>query len=95
MDTNAVILMESEGNIILLFNCPHCKLQISVAKNELACHIFRHGAFIENLQQINPHASKNECAELIAEKKIFGCAGPFQIIKKENETFVVEKCDYI
>ena len=47
-----------------------------------------------NLQQINPHASKKECEKLLENDLIYGCSGPLQIIK-DNEQYKLIICDYI
>lgn len=83
------------------FSCPHCKGGIEVRKNEINCHIFRHGytfriingkIVLEN--QINPHLPKNSCENLVREGKIIGCGKPFRLFRKNGKMFV-ERCDYI
>jgi hypothetical protein len=76
-----------------VFNCPHCKDEIIVAKNELNCKIFRHAVFKHNYEQVNPHLPFIECQKLIAEDKVYGCCKPFEIINKNDKLFVVI-CDY-
>lgn len=83
------------------FSCPHCKGCIEVHRNEVNCHIFRHGYtyHLENGtivldSQINPHASKEECDRLISENKIIGCGKPFRLTRKEDN-YMVEICEYI
>ena len=73
-------------------NCPHCEGTIEII--ELNCHIFRHGVYKSNGQQIDPHAPQNICEQLIANNEIDGCGKPFQIIK-ENDVYVAVVCAYI
>ena len=82
----------SDENTELQINCPHCQGLIIVIK--LNCHIFRHGIYKNNGQQINPHAPKNVCDELVKNDLIFGCGKPF-LIKKEKDEYVSIICDYI
>ena len=72
--------------------CPHCNLPVMI--QEINCAIFRHGVYKKNNQQLNPHASKQECDKCIYENSIIGCGKPFKIILKNNE-YVAEVCDYI
>lgn len=77
------------NNIII---CPHCNNYIII--KELNCGIFRHGIYKNNGNQINPHASKEICDELVKNNLIYGCGKPFQIIEI-NDTFELKICDYI
>lgn len=76
----------------IIVECPHCKLNIII--QELNCHIFRHGVMKENGQQINPHASKDDCDFFLNSKMIYGCGKPFRIVKIVDK-YVAEICDYI
>jgi hypothetical protein len=79
----------------LLFNCPHCNGSIEVNEQEINCGIFRHAAFkTADCPPIPPHTPENECLKLVAEGKVQGCAKPFRV-SKNNNTIVVEKCEYI
>ena len=78
----------------IIIECPHCKEHIVVNLKELNCKIFRHGIYKNNGKQIDPHASKEICDELIKNDVIYGCGKPFQIIEI-NDTFEIKKCDYI
>ena len=80
-----------DGIIVI---CPHCKDSIWIFKKELNCHIFRHGVFKKNLEQINPHGSKTYCDNLYKNKLIYGCGKPFRIIV-ENDKYDAIICDYI
>jgi hypothetical protein len=91
---------DSENNLYI-FDCPHCNLVITVDKNQINCKIFRHGYLYEKhnskiilLDQINPHASKEQCDNLKAKNMIYGCGKPFKV-DIINDKFIVEKCDYI
>lgn len=79
-------------------SCPHCLGIVLVQKNELNCKIFRHAVYKNNMEPINPHASKEECEKLLEDDKILGCGKPFRIIlsNQSNENNIsVEICDYI
>jgi hypothetical protein len=79
----------------LFLSCPHCFEEIIVQKTELNCKIFRHGVLKQNYQQINPHASKQECDSLVEQGKIYGCGKPFRVVETESCVFITEICDYI
>lgn len=70
----------------LIIECPHCHESIIIYKNEINCRIFRHAVF-KNGEQINPHASKEECERL----DVYGCKKPFRLNEKDEP----EICDYI
>ena len=76
------------------FICPHCDCHLVVHRNEINCSIFRHAVYKHNMQQINPHESKENCDKLIQEDKVFGCGKPFKIITEENKYQIII-CDYI
>jgi hypothetical protein len=73
---------------ISLVVCPHCDAIVEIL--ELNCKIFRHGIYKNNNQQINPHASKEECDSLVVNDLIYGCGKPFRV---ENNVAIV--CEYI
>ena len=72
--------------------CPHCNGAVII--DQLNCCIFRHGVIISTMQQMNPHASKEECDRLIQSNQILGCGKPFRIINESN-TLIAVICDYI
>lgn len=74
--------------------CPHCENSIQIYKNEINCAIFRHGVFINNGQQINPHCSKDKCEKYVNQNLIYGCGKPFKIIN-DNNNYKAIICDYI
>ena len=76
----------------LIIECPHCNEHIII--EQLNCCIFRHGVFIKDGNQINPHEKKELCDLYVKENLIYGCGKPFIIVNKENK-LVAEKCDYI
>lgn len=76
----------------MIIICPHCNGSIII--EEINCGIFRHGIIIQTGEQIPPHSSKNICDELLANKLIYGCGKPFQIIM-DNKEIIIQKCDYI
>ncbi len=77
----------------LLFDCPSCGLLTQVLETDLACCIFRHGILKDTFDQMNPHASVDECNSLV-ERGIYGCGKPFRIVKMDNR-YSVETCEYI
>lgn len=82
---------------IILLKCPNCGNFFITAENDINCAIYRHAALKSNMEQIDPHMSKDDCDKLIKEGLVYGCAKPFKIIKKESLDFPYEavKCDYI
>ncbi len=82
--------MENSDQIV---ECPHCKQFIIIEK--INCGVFRHGTYIYNGEQINPHLSKKICDDLVDKKVIFGCGKPFKITIIENNKYNIEICDYI
>ena len=80
-------------SVNIIVTCPQCGDFISIF--ELNCQIFRHGVLISNGEQINPHASKEECDSLIQRGLVYGCAKPFRIVKTKDGVFVAEPCNYI
>ena len=79
----------------ILIYCPYCKVPIIINKKEINCAIFRHGTFIKNGQQIDPHTKKEICDFLAKEGYIYGCGKPFRLIIDKDEQFYALKCDYI
>ena len=79
----------------LCVKCPHCNEYIYVLKSQINCNVFRHGIYKSNLKQIDPHTSKEVCDRLLNDGKIIGCGKPFSLLKKEDNTYIAIKCDYI
>ena len=79
---------------LLTFECPHCECYVQVSRNSTNCCIFRHAVYKHNFSQINPHAPKTLCDNLVETSQVFGCAKPFRIIFNVAG-FAVEPCDYI
>jgi len=73
--------------------CPHCNDNILIYEKEINCKIFRHGVYKHNNKQINPHASKVLCDELIKYNLIYGCGKPFSLVKV-NDNYIAHVCDY-
>lgn len=73
-------------------NCPHCGGAVVIL--ELNCKIFRHGTFIKDGKQINPHEIKELCDIYVKENLIYGCGKPFKVTK-EGKEYKAEICDYI
>lgn len=87
----------TRDNGVLIFECPHCDLPVTVAENEVNCHIFRHGYFFQSengkinlLSQVSPHLPKAECERLVREEKVVGCCKPFRL-----DGNVVTVCGYV
>ena len=77
----------------IVVSCPHCKDHILIEK--LNCCIFRHGAFINNGQQIPPHSTKEVCDSFVSNNMIYGCGKPFRVIINDKKEYVAIICDYI
>ena len=75
-----------------VFGCPHCQITIVVAKNEVACSVFRCGVLKDSFVGIPSHASQQECEQLVQQEKIYGCGKPFTFFPDRK---VAEKCGYI
>lgn len=79
-----------------IFLCPHCECYTQVPVNEVNCQIFRHGIMKTNGQQVNPHASKKECDDLVEKDLVYGCCKPFRIYRGNDGRYeYVDACDYI
>ena len=74
-----------------VISCPHCDVTIVVAKNEVACAVFRCGVLKDSLVGIPSHASQQQCEQLVQQNKIYGCGKPFRLVAGNN----AEICDYI
>ena len=76
--------------------CPNCGDFIEI--EQVNCAIFRHGVFKDTLEQIDPHAPKELCDELVSRNFIFGCGKPFKLVIDVVDNRVIYKavkCDYI
>ena len=85
---------------IIYVSCPHCDNLVEINISEINCAIFRHGIYKKNMLQIDPHASKEECDNLVKNNEIYGCGKPFKLFWNKNPTnnvvqFYTEICDYI
>lgn len=79
---------------VLTFPCPHCECQVLVEVKDLNCCIFRHGYYkVENVQ-VESHASKEQCDQLVMDDKVLGCCKPFKILS-DGISYKVTICDYI
>jgi hypothetical protein len=76
----------------IIVTCPHCLFQVLIL--EINCHIFRHGVFISNGEQMDPHTCKPVCDELVEKKLIYGCGKPFRV-DKSGDHYIASICDYI
>ncbi len=77
-----------------IFECPHCGELVELPKEDVACGIYRHGVFKENMTQINPHESKDLCDKYSADGVIYGCGKPFQLVAGDSG-YSIQACDYI
>lgn len=93
------VLMEDPRAYVFL--CPHCAQRVVLFEEELACLIYRHGWYVtgpKQTAQVPPHAPKDLCDRLVAEKRMVfdACAGPFQLVRDETGRVArVQVCDYI
>ena len=80
-----------------IFLCPHCDGTVIVQQGEINCQIFRHATLKQTGEQINPHASKQECDYLYENQLIYGCSKPFRIFRDETGSnwSYADVCDYI
>lgn len=80
----------SEGRYY--FRCPYasCRLLVQVPQDWVRCTIFRCGVFKHNGDSIDPHSSREICAELVRRQTIWGCGRPFRFNGDH-----VELCGYI
>lgn len=77
-----------------MFQCPHCKMHIHIAWNDVRCRIFRCGVYSDTLIPIPPHSTKEYGDRLLKQNRVYGCTRPFQMIET-NGTWHVSACDYI
>ena len=80
-------------DVLTTIQCPHCGGWVEVIM--LNCRIFRHGQFKTTSQQIDPHASKDQCDEYVQKGLIYGCGKPFLVTQEPSGDFVTTVCDYI
>jgi hypothetical protein len=76
-----------------LIQCPHCNDPVII--EQLNCRIFRHGVYIHNGQQMNPHENQEECIRLAASGLIYGCGKPFYVKGDKESSLEAEACGYI
>lgn len=87
---------DSNNTLYFLVACPHCLATIQIYQHEVNCKIFRHGVYKATMQNMNPHASKQECDFLFMNGLIHGCGKPFQILLEPDLVSCrVESCGYI
>jgi hypothetical protein len=49
-----------------------------------------------NYEQVNPHASKEECEMLLSKDLVYGCCNPFKLILDSDcIPIFAEKCEWI
>lgn len=94
-------------NNLYIFQCPNCSDFVQVERYGVACSIFRHLYYftenngrIELTSQVDPHAPKELCENLLREGKVFGCGKPFKLKHIRNDVngvpvYIAEICDYI
>ncbi len=77
----------------VLVCCPHCDGDVELNVKDMNCRIFRHGNRKDNDKQLPPHASQQECENLL--NPIFGCGKPFKVIEDTNtHKFTTVKTSY-
>jgi hypothetical protein len=75
--------------------CPHCGAEIEVSPFSLNCAIFRHGALIDTLEPIDPHAPRELCEWFVENRLIYGCGKPFTIMRDASGVVSAIKCGYV
>jgi hypothetical protein len=83
---------------VYIFNCPHCLGSIVVQCQDVNCQIFRHAVLKNEGTQVNPHASRQELQVLKNNDLLYGCGGPFRMIKDPEHSVHwshAVACDYI
>lgn len=82
---------DDDDSPMCIIPCPHCHADIMVARDDIACGIFRHGVYVAPPNEpLCPHASKEICDRAVELGLIYGCGKPFRF---DGRT--VTKCDYI
>jgi hypothetical protein len=77
--------------MISVLPCPHCQGGIEVIA--LNCGIFIH-ARRKDTTEVDPHASRQECEQLLANNLIDGCGKALRIVKKESGEYELSPLDY-
>jgi len=77
----------------IIVECPHCSGTVII--EQINCSIFRHGVYISNGSQMNPHECKEVCDNLASTNQIYGCGKPFKLTKNEDGMYLARYCEYI
>ena len=67
--------------------CPWCDICIVI--EAVNCGRFVCGVLRETGHQVNPHAPKQHCEQLVRDGLIWGCGKPFKFVGG-----VLKKCEY-
>lgn len=86
--------MPKENENDYVFICVHCGEPFIIARKDFNCKILRHGVIKETEKQMDPHAKKETCEELVQKGLLYGCGKPMRIVSKGDE-YSVEMCEYI
>lgn len=78
----------------IVVKCPHCGGVVVVAPKDIRCAIFRHGIFKRTGEPVPPHSTKVDCERFVERDEIWGCGGPFRLVK-EGKVWCAVVCDYI
>lgn len=78
-----------------IFQCCWCTIPIVVREEELACKIFRCGAYKATGAPIPAHMDQASCERLAQANIIDGCGKPFQFKTSPGGVHYIEKCGYI
>ena len=89
------MIVDGQNQHTLHVICPHCGAGIEVPPLALNCAIFRHGSFVDTLEPIDPHAPREVCEWLVANKLIYGCGMPFAIVQDASGVVSTIKCGYV
>lgn len=71
------------GQRWLYFVCPHCESGVVMLESEIACRRAIHAVLRDSFQQVNPHAPRSLCEQLLKENKVFGCCRSIEIVGNE------------
>jgi len=76
---------------MIIVECPHCKCLVEI--EQVNCAIFRHATFRDG-NQVDPHASKEQCELWVQQEQVVGCAKPFELMKREDGEWQAVHCEY-
>ena len=79
--------------------CPHCHVLMELAHTDLNCGIYRHAVWKDGGTQIDPHAPRDVCEQVVREGLVHGCGKPFRAREARSASgevsLRVEVCGYL